>query len=92
MINYRKRDRDKKIPQSAAEKKYEMRPSLARNDEFHCLKWNNMMVNEYLIKQLLDSVCVVPLKHRLRQIVQTSVLDTHTQSASPSNCEVLTCA
>lgn len=37
------------------------------------------MVNGYLIKQLLDSVCVVPLKHRLRQIVQTSVLDTHTQ-------------
>lgn len=36
------------------------------------------MVNKYLklLKQLLDSVCVFRLRHRVRQIVQTPVFDT----------------
>lgn len=55
-----------------------MRANLARKNTFYCLTCNNMMVNKYLklLKQLLDSVCVFRLSHRVRQIVQTPVFDT----------------
>ena len=68
---------DKKISQPATEKA--SCASLARNDEFYCLKCNDMMMNKYLklMIQLLDSVSVICLRHGVRQMwVQTPVLDT----------------